>query len=103
MIGLGNLIEVSQQTECAPLLQVRAFDLCCGRRIAGDGSGFKHGHGGGTATACHGTVLPGVTVFFNQLFKHINRFGLTTGGPPMHHFNRAFGIGRGGGISTQGE
>ncbi|MCY1454260.1 hypothetical protein D9M71_713120 [compost metagenome] len=99
VVGLGDVIEFSQQTQCAPLLDIRAFDLCGGRWIAGDRARLEHGHGSGPAATGHGVVLPHEAVFLHLRLERFDGFGFAAGGPPMQHFNRT-GI---GGNSAQGQ
>ncbi|MNP25106.1 hypothetical protein D3C76_1178990 [compost metagenome] len=99
---LGHALEHIgiQQAGGRPVLDVRAFDLRDARRVAGHRAAFEHGHGRGTTAAGDGAVLPGEAIFFDLGLEHIDRRFFTTGGPPVHHFDAAFGVSS---LGTQGD
>ena len=87
LILFGHRIPVGEQTQRAPLLNIRPLDLCGSRRVAGHGAGLQHSHGCLATTACHGEVFPGMAFVFDQLLQGIGGALLTTGGPPVQHFD----------------
>ncbi|MNP19084.1 hypothetical protein D3C76_1115940 [compost metagenome] len=101
---LGHILEHIgvEQAGGRPVLDVRALDLRDTRRVAGHGAALEHGHGGGTTTTGDGAVLPGEAIFFDLGLEHIDRRFFTTGGPPVHHLDTAFGIGSQGTQREQG-
>lgn len=92
---LGHILEhiAVEQAGGRPILNVWPFDLCDTRRVAGYGAALEHGHGRGTATASDGAILPGKAVFLDLGLEHIDSRFFTTGGPPVHHLDTAFGFG----------
>ena len=89
----GHRVEVGEQAQFAPLLDIRPLDLRRGRRIAGHRAGLQHGHRRLAATAGHGEVLPGVALGFDQLLQGFGGALLAGGGPPVQHFDFA-GLGQ---------
>ncbi len=87
--GLGGVIEIGEQAEFAPLLDVRALDLCGGRRVAGNGAGLQYGHGSLATTAGDGEVLPGMAFLLDQLLQGVGGALLATGSPPVQNFDLA--------------
>ncbi len=96
LVGLGHVVELGEQPQGAPLLDIRALDLRGGGWVAGDGAALEYGHGRGTATAGHGVVLPGEAVLLDLLLEGVHGRGLATGGPPVQDFDGAI-VGGGNG------
>ncbi|MCY1436567.1 hypothetical protein D9M71_526960 [compost metagenome] len=92
---LGHVLEHIgvEQAGGRPILDVRALDLRDTGRVAGYGAALEHGHGRGTTAARDGAVLPGKASFFDLGLEHIDGGFFTTGGPPVHHLDTAFGVG----------
>ena len=87
LLLLCHLVEVGEQAQLAPLLNVRALDLRGGRRVTGNRAGLQHGHGRFATAAGNGEVLPGMAFVFNQFLQGIGGAFFATGGPPMQHFD----------------
>jgi len=89
-----------EQASGRPFLDIGAFDLGNAGRVTGDRAAFEHGHGSGATAACNGTVFPGEAVFLDLGLQDIYSRFFATRGPPMHNFNRTFGV---GGKCTEGK
>ncbi|MNJ37175.1 hypothetical protein D3C77_319840 [compost metagenome] len=101
VVGFGHLIELGQQPQRAPLLDIRPLDLRRGGRVAGNGAGLEHGHGRGAATTGHGVVFPDKAVFLHLGLEGFNSLGFATGSPPVQDFDST-GIGGHGAQRQQG-
>ncbi len=92
---LGDVLEHIgvEQAGGSPVLDVRPLDLRDARRIARHCAALEYGHGRGTTATGDSAVLPGEAIFLDLGLEHIDSSFFTTGGPPVHHFDAAFGIG----------
>ena len=89
MFLLGHVIQVGQEAQLGPFLDIQTLDLGGGGRIAGYGAGLQYGHGRLAAATGHGEILPGITLFFEHLLEGGDGTGFTAGGPPMQDLHLA--------------
>ncbi|MNF91841.1 hypothetical protein D3C84_744610 [compost metagenome] len=83
----GDIVQLGEQAQLTPLLDIRALDLRGGRRVAGHGAGLQHGHGGLATTPGDGEVLPAVAFFHDEFLQGIGGALLATGRPPVQDFH----------------
>ncbi|MCY1350095.1 hypothetical protein D9M69_363180 [compost metagenome] len=96
----GDLIQLGEQTQRSPLLDIRPLDLRGRGRVTGHGAGLQHGHGGLATTTGNGEVLPAVAFFHDEFLQGIGGALLATGSPPVQDFHFS---GEGGQREQRGE